>query len=310
MSEKFEELLELAAIASFDKEVRRNPNWSGRDYVEVILGKKQQIELAKKILLLPPKGMFVLFSEFCFYLRPLETEVFFGIENVKGYTFYYQKLLSLVMGLEEGQIISNESMEPACKRALQKYIKKEFYAEASQITSYQPRIKVGFKKVVKKVAVATLIAAMSFSMMMVANAEFREKVISWAIEIFEKYSIFELNSDEAQTIENLQKYAPSYIPSGFKLDNTVNQPSLILFEYSNGNSNYLDILMSISDTRVYMDTEGVSVEELEMLGSTAYYYNKDDVKCIIFEKDGFHFEVYGSIRKEDLIMVAEGIKSQ
>ncbi|MDD4843753.1 MAG: DUF4367 domain-containing protein [Anaerotignum sp.] len=310
MSEKFEELLKLAAVANFDKEISENINHFEYDYRKVNLEDRQQSKLAEKVLLLPPKGMFAMFGKYCFHLTPSEIETFFQIEKPKGYLLFYQKMLSLIMGLGEGQLISDDSMKHACKAALNEYYKKELYADDNQMGLRHPKLKVGFRKLVKKVAVAAIIATMSFSTMMVANAEFRERVISWMIETFEKYSIFELKNDEAQTIENLQKYVPSYIPIGFELENTVVQPSLVLFEYSNENTDYLDILMSISDTRVYMDTEGVSIEELEVQGSTAYYFKKDNVECLVFEKDGFHFEVYGCMSKNDLIMVAEGINNQ
>lgn len=306
MSGNFEELLELAAAASFDKEVLSNANKLEHDFIKVNLVHRQQIELTEKILSLPPKGMFVLFAKYCFHLTPAETEIFFQIENSNGYLLYYLKLLGMIMGLSEGQLISDEIMKQACKAALKQYLKKEFYVN-NQIGLSQHRKKVGLKKLAKRVAVAAIIATMSFSTMMVANAEFREKIISWIIVTFEKYSIFELKNDDAPTIENLQKFIPSYIPDGFQLNNTVNQPSLILYEYRNINSDYFDILISIANTKVYLDTEGAPTEELKVLDSTAYYFNKDGVNSIVFEKNGFHFEVDGSISKKDLIRITEAI---
>lgn len=307
MSEKFEELLELAAAASFDKEVLSNANKLEHDFIKVNLVHRQQIELTEKILLLPPKGMFVLFAKYCFHLTPSETEIFFQIENSNGYLLYYLKLLGMIMGLSEGQLISDEIMKQACKAALKQYLKKEFYVD-NHIGLSQHRNKVGLKKLAKRVAVAAIIATMSFSTMMVANAEFREKIISWIIVTFEKYSIFELKSDnDAPTMENLQKYIPSYIPDGFQLDNTIVQPNLILFEYSNESSDTVDVLMCISNTKVYMDTEGISIEEIEIHNSNALYFTKDGENYIIFEKEGFHFEVFGCISKEELIRIAERI---
>lgn len=307
MSGKFEELLELAVVATFDKEILSNINKHEHDFIKVNLGHGQQHELINKIQLLPPKGMFVLFAKYCFHLTPSETEIFFQIENSNGYLLYYLELLGMIMGLGEGQLISDETMKQACKAALKQYLKKEFYVE-DQMGLSQHKNKVGLKKLAKRVAVAAIIATMSFSTMMVANAEFREKIISWIIVTFEKYSIFELKSDnDAPTMENLQKYIPSYIPDGFQLDNTIVQPNLILFEYSNESSDTVDVLMCIANTKVYMDTEGISIEEIEIHNANALFFNKDGENYIIFEKDGFHFEVFGSISKEELIRIAERI---
>lgn len=146
--------------------------------------------------------------------------------------------------------------------------------------------------------------------MMVANAEFRERVISWVIEAFEKYSVFELKRNDIPTIQELQKYKLFYIPEGFQLGDTIEQPSLILYQYSGASHHTLSILMSLSDTRIYIDTEGIDLEKLDLGDTYAYYFEKDDVHHIIFERDGYYFTVYGTISKSELLKVSGGIQAQ
>ena len=67
---------------------------------------------------------------------------------------------------------------------------------------------------------------------MVASAQFREKVIAWVVETFEKYSIFELQSDGENTQSDLQSYKPTYLPDGAELKNTVEQPEMLAYEYA------------------------------------------------------------------------------
>lgn len=63
-----------------------------------------------------------------------------------------------------------------------------------------------FRRFGKAVAVAAITITLLFSTAMVANAQFREKVIAWVVETFEKYSIFELQSDGENTkIESFDK---------------------------------------------------------------------------------------------------------
>lgn len=306
MSEHFKELLKHAANVSFNKEISSNAINSEDTPVEVDLNRKQLEKLSEKILLLPMQGLFVLFSKYCFHLTPAETESFLEIENAKGYLLYYRKLLSFIIGLDENKLISDSEMKNACKIALKEYMSREFYNEDHRIILL-PKVRIGIKKLARRIAVAAIIVVMSFSTMMVANAEFREKVVSWIIETFEKYSIFELKSDNQPMIQELQKYTPNYIPKHFKLINTTEHPSLILYEYSNENSDSLNILMSLSDTRVYIDTESAVLEELKMEGFVAYYFEKDNAYHLIFEKDGYHFAVYGTISKSELFKVAENI---
>ena len=306
MNDHFESLLKLAANVSFNKEILSNAINSEDTLVEVDLNCKQLEKLSKKILMLPAQGLFVLFSKYCFHLTPAETESFLEIENAKGYLLYYRKLLSFIIGLNRDKLISDPSMKDACKMALKVYMGQEFYNEDHKIVLL-PKIRIGTKRVARRIAVAAIIVVMSFSTIMVANAEFREKVVSWIIETFEKYSIFELKSDNLPMIQELQKYKPNYVPEHFKLTNTTEQPSLILYEYGNENSDSFHILMSLSDTRIYIDTEGVVLEELEMQSFAAYYFEKDNVYHIIFEKDGYHFAVYGTISKSELFKITENI---
>lgn len=60
---------------------------------------------------------------------------------------------------------------------------------------------------------------------MVANAQFRERVISWVIETFEKYSIFELHGDELDELQDLTEYQAGYLPDGAILQDTTKQPN-------------------------------------------------------------------------------------
>lgn len=309
VSEDFEDLLKLAANVSFNKEISSNAINFEDTHFEVDLNRKQLEKLSEKILLLPTQGIFVLFSKYCFHLTTAETEFFLEIENAKGYLLYYRKLLSFIFGLEESELISDSAMKNICKIALKEYMRREFYNEDHEIVLFH-KVRIGTKKLARRIAVAAIIVVMSFSTMMVANAEFREKVVSWIIETFEKYSIFELKSENPPMIRELQKYKPHYVPEHFKLTNTIEQPSLILYEYSNENSDSLNILMSLSDTRIYIDTEGAVLEELEIQDFVAYYFEKDNVYHLIFEKDGYHFAIYGTISKSELFKVAENIVMQ
>ena len=95
---------------------------------------------------------------------------------------------------------------------------------------------------------------------MVASAQFREKVIAWVVETFEKYSIFELQSDGENTQSDLQSYKPTYLPDRAELKNTVEQPEMLVYEYAINESGYFNILLSQSDTRIYADAENTEIE--------------------------------------------------
>ena len=149
-----------------------------------------------------------------------------------------------------------------------------------------------------------------FSTAMVANAQFREKVIAWVVETFEKYSIFELQSDGENTQPDLQSYKPAYLPDRAELQNTVELPEFIIYKYKIGNSDYFNIQLSQSDTRTYVDTESADIETLDMNGVTGYFFKKDGLNYVCFERDGAFFSVYGSLDVDELIKIAAGITKE
>lgn len=145
---------------------------------------------------------------------------------------------------------------------------------------------------------------------MVASAQFREKVIAWVVETFEKYSIFELQSDGENTQSDLQSYKPTYLPDGAELKNTVEQPEMLAYEYAINESGYFNILLSQSDTRIYADAENTEIESFDKGGVIGYYFKKDDLNYICYERDGDFFSIYGSIDMDELIKIAAGITTE
>lgn len=306
MIDNFSDILKLAAELDFKKEISQNVNAGNSYYDEVDLSYAQIQILSEKILLLPRKGILVLFCKYCFHFTPKEAELFYHIENGKALLLYYKKWLSYVIGVKNGEIISESNFRDASVMAMKKFLDQELYSVTPSSNLYN-NIK---RRVLQKVAVAAVIAAITFSSALVANAEFRERVVSWIVETFEKYSIFELKSSDVLTIQGLQEFSPQYLPDKFELFNIIEQPSLILYEYKSSDDKFLDILMSLSDTRVYIDTEGSRLETIEMKDTSGYYFEKDGNNYIIFEKEGYYFSVYGTLDRDELISVAENLRSE
>lgn len=190
MNENFSYVLKSAAKLSFEQEILKNISDIKSSFTEVNLDCTQIQNLSEKILLLPPQGIFIFFSKYCFHFTPTDVELFYGIDNAKGRLLYYETLLSFAFGMNELQIISDDSFRDACKIALKKYLEQESYVDEFQSALFKSKKISIFSKMARRLVVAAIIAIMSFSTMLVANAEFRERVISWVIETFEKYSIF------------------------------------------------------------------------------------------------------------------------
>lgn len=111
-------------------------------------------------------------------------------------------------------------------------------------------------------------------------------------------------------LNDLQSYKPTYLPDGAELKNTVEQPEMLAYEYAINESSYFNILLSQSDTRIYADAENTEIESFDKGGVIGYYFKKDDLNYICYERDGDFFSIYGSIDMDELIKIAAGITTE
>jgi len=278
-------MLHEAANASFEKDIEVRAADDNDTYSCVDLPKAKIRELSEKILYLPHQGIVLLFSRYCFRLSPQKTEEFFQMKNAKGRFRFYRELLSSSMGLSSEQMISDASLNRACKIAMKDYLRTELKEDAAVSSAGKSRTHIVFRRFGKAVAVAAITITLLFSTAMVASAQFREKVIAWVVETFEKYSIFELQSDGENTQSDLQSYKPTYLPDGAELKNTVEQPEMLVYEYAINEAESFEIMITQSDNRVYFDTENTKIEPFDKGGVTGYFFQKDGMSYICFERD-------------------------
>lgn len=311
MDMSWQALLQEAAATSLEKTADTLAAAENDNCACVDLHQQQIHELSKKILLLPHQGRVLLLSRYCFRLSPEETEMFFHLENAKGRFRFYKELLSSSMGVEAGHMISDDTFGKACHITLKDYLRNELEADTDDKAAGNSRTHIAFRKVWKTVAVAAITLTLLFSTCMVANAQFRERVISWVIETFEKYGIFELHGDELDEPQDLTEYQAGYLPDGAILQDTTKQPNkepeVVIHRYTIGESKDFEILITQSNNRVYFDTENAEIEPLEKDGLTGYFFKKDDMTYICFERDGCFFSVYGTADADELLKVAAGI---
>ena len=313
MDMSWQAMLHDAAAVSFERNAESLATENRtRSYVDLSYAQIQT--LSEKILSLPHEGIVLLLSRFCFHLSPEEAENFFQLKNAKGRFRFYQELLSSCMGVNTEQMISDDAFGSACHIALKEYLHNELEADTDDKTAGNSRTHIVFRKVWKTVAVAAITLTLLFSTVMVANAQFRERVISWVIETFEKYSIFELHGDELDEPQDLTEYQAGYLPDGAILKNTTELPGepsgFLLYEYAIGKSENFSIVVSQSDSRIYLDTENAKIEPFDKDGVTGYFFQKDGMSYICFERDGCFFSVYGSIDTDELAKIAASITKE
>ena len=152
MEKKWQAMLHEAADASFQKEIEVLAVMDSAAYSYVDLPQTALCTLSEKILLLPHQVIVLLFSRYCFYLSPEDTEKFFQIKNAKGSFRFYRNFLSSSIGLSAEQLISDESLNQACIIAMKEYLRAELRKDPDVHRSDQQGTLI-FRRIRKAVAV-------------------------------------------------------------------------------------------------------------------------------------------------------------
>ena len=151
MDMNWQTMLHEAANASFEKDIEVRSAADNDAYSCVDLPKAKIRELSEKILHLPHQGIVLLFSRYCFRLSPQETEKFFQMKNAKGRFRFYRELLSTSMGLSSEQVISDASLNRACKIAMKDYLRTELKEDAAVSSTGKSRTHIVFRRFGKAV---------------------------------------------------------------------------------------------------------------------------------------------------------------
>jgi len=286
------------------------------------LSADQMNNLAVKINLLPSEYQNILFFRYCFESSDYEINNILGIEDTKNKLLYIQDLLSKVMKIEDSWIDDN-SLKESCRLALEESMKEYNNIELL----YQPTYSKSFRRklkdikipkrstniamiMVKRVAIFILVCFLSFSTVLVVNAEVREKFFDWIIVTFPKFSIFipQSTSNENDII-TLNSLKINYVPIGFELTNINEGNNMLIYNYETENNQRLEINLfsSAGKGKSFYDTENAEIEEFVFKGSNAYLWETDEMTYLIWSQDNVECHISGNLDKNEVIKIAENI---
>lgn len=274
---------------------------SESSFTEISIDNNAEDFLAELVLALPEKIQFVLYSKYVFNFSAPDTEIIYEITNAKGIAIYWVKSLSKTLGLSDGEIISTECLESALTKAL-------------DLSTNTPILKIHSKNkpnklirlICRQVAAALLIVVIGLGSAMVVNAEFRELVINFIIETFERYTSFEIASENDASID-FDNVSLGYIPDGFVLTDTTSDLDFTLITYSN-TSNDISIRINISTSqRALLNTENSIIEEIYIDSLPAYKWSNNNINYLAFSIDEKFFTIYGEISFDDIQNIAKEI---
>lgn len=322
VSKTAKDIMKDVCTLSLEDELQNISNINISGIVYQSLSIPQIDQLARKISLLPSEYRNILFFRYCFNSTPSETNKMLGTENSISKLRYVQKMLSGFMELE-GSWIDEKSMTKACEIALAEDTKdydntiilhksnysKDFRLKLKDISIKQKPNNM-LRLIFKRVAIFILVSILSFSTILVVNAEARENVLGWMIETFPKFSIFTPQVvDENKKSVDLTSLKIKYIPMGFELSDIHEGRKMLIYNYSTENDQELTIKLFYpsGEGKSYYDTENSEVEEIIFKGSQAYTWQTDKMAYLIWNQDGVECHISGDLNKDEILKIAENI---
>jgi hypothetical protein len=138
----------------------------------------------------------------------------------------------------------------------------------------------------------------------------RAAVFEFITEVYEKFThiFFEESRSPQDAADEFTIYEPTYIPEGFELVNK-NIDGLVLLEYEKGNDFISYSQQRLENVSMYINTEGVELEELEFKGLPAKYYSNQGVQNLIWCDDAYMYMVSSTLDRDTVFRIAESVEA-
>jgi len=217
----------------------------------------------------------------------LESVIYFAVKEIEEREYEERPSLKELNNQQETSEFHNEKIE--------QILKKENKAE---------RI-IKFNKSISKVAVIFFVSFSVLSMTFLTVEAVRDSVATAFIEWKDKFvSVFILEETER---ENIGEVEFDYITDGYYLEYTdVELENLKMFVYTDGQGNYINISISISDNRfnVNMDNEnGIVYHNIVIDNANGIWAENHGYNMLTIVKNGVTYAIDGYISLNEIINI-------
>lgn len=163
----------------------------------------------------------------------------------------------------------------------------------------------------KRVAVIILAIMISLTATTFGVKAIRESVIKFITETFEKFTAVSVEDNESDTQVEFVKTAPQYIPEGYTKDTEIDSSGLYRILYYNRDKNSIDYIQKISFGAINnVNTEDVEYENISISSLKGIKYINNGINTVVFADETYMYTVYGKVPFDELIKMAESIKTE
>lgn len=307
---------DLMQYMSDDFNRRNDRNATG----PITLDENQKQTIIKKISVLPEKSLHLLLL---YYVYNFDEQT---INDLLSTTNSFKKINALKILLAdlmcfEDKLIDDDDIKNACQHFLETTLQgdaniknihphysKHFWKKMRQHTSIKKPRKSWQRSNYQKVAIVFIACFISFSTMLIGNAQIRIQLYNWWIKNFSTHSIFKIETDSAIENEvNLKSFKVTYVPQGFSLKHTIHGKNMMIYEYTNKDEKVITITLQPVENNIYIDSEDAIIETIVFENNQAFLWHADDVNHLVFQKDNLQISISSLLNKKELIKIANKI---
>ena len=216
---------------------------------------------------------------------------------ITAFEIYNQKLCkSLPTDEELEHITFSENFENKMQKLISMQKKSYYYMINT----------VGKRVAIILVAIIIGLTATTFGVKAI-----RETVIEFITETFEKFTKVSVETEELDEQPELVKTAPTYIPGGYIIESEVNEGGYYKIVYKNKENVAIRHKQQFSSGTIYnVDTEEIKYDKIIINSFEGIKYIRNGINTVVFADETYMYTIYGQVSFDELIKMAESIKTE
>ena len=165
----------------------------------------------------------------------------------------------------------------------------------------------------KRVAIIVLAIIISITATTFSVKAIRETIIDFITETFEKFTKISVENELTELEMQIEfvKTAPQYIPEGYSVESEIEVDGFYQINYNNNENNLIVYYQELYYKNIrHINTEGVEYVDLYINSYDGVFYNKNGTNTLVFADETYMYTVYGQVSRDELIKMAESIKTE
>ena len=154
--------------------------------------------------------------------------------------------------------------------------------------------------------VAAVVAALALTMSVGAV---RERLVGFFVDIFDGFAVITTDKSAEYPNKIEERYAPSYIPEGFEINDKSESLFELYIEWKNNKNQYIHFEQITKNAVMHINA--TKVEEISIFKENdGIVWENAGLLSVYFEKNGYYFviDVDSAVSQDEIIRIAKSLQ--